>query len=236
MRRTIQPTVRVVRATEGRSASRRYGRMRCGATLVEVITVAAILAILGALVAAVLVGAKERGKWAVDVSNLRQCGVAASVYASDYDDKHPLTVRSLIAERRIPLEVCRSPSDPYPEGYMKRWIERKPILLKWILGPLPNCSYLGPGDANWSYETFQRKILDGRNPGWLVNLVRCRPPANRPNGERDLGPYLRLLIDGSIQPRVSGYQSGWIEGSVQDRIVSFAAFFADESFEWFEQR
>jgi hypothetical protein len=199
-------------------------------------TVAAILAILGALAAAVLVGAKERGKWAVDVSNLRQCGVAASLYASDYDDRYPLTVRSLLAERRIPLEVCRSPSDPYPEGYMKRWIERRPILLKWIPGPLPNCSYLGPGDGNWTYESFQRKILDGRNPGWLVNLVRCRPPANRPKGERDLGPYLRLLLDGSVQPRAMGYQGGWIEGSFHDRIVSFAAYFADENFEWFEQR
>ena len=58
-------------------------------TLIELLTVIAILAILMALVLPSLASAREKGLRAACLSNLRQMGIAIHVYASDNDGKIP---------------------------------------------------------------------------------------------------------------------------------------------------
>lgn len=62
-------------------------RRRSGFTLIELLVVMAIIAILAALLFPVFAHARESARRATCVSNLRQIGAGASMYAEDYDGK-----------------------------------------------------------------------------------------------------------------------------------------------------
>lgn len=56
-----------------------------GFTLVEVLTATAVMMVVSCLVFPVIVQAKESGKRAATVANLRNCGVALAIYMNDND-------------------------------------------------------------------------------------------------------------------------------------------------------
>ena len=58
-------------------------------TLIELLVVIAIIALLAALMLPSLASAREKGRLAACLSNLRQTGLAIHAYASDYDGKIP---------------------------------------------------------------------------------------------------------------------------------------------------
>jgi len=63
--------------------------MKKGFTLIELLVVIAIIAILAAILFPVFAQAKLAAKKTVDLSNLKQIGLAALMYANDYDDFFP---------------------------------------------------------------------------------------------------------------------------------------------------
>lgn len=58
-------------------------------TLIELLVVIAIIAILAAILFPVFAQAKAAAKQAANVSNLKQLGLSAMLYAADYDDNAP---------------------------------------------------------------------------------------------------------------------------------------------------
>jgi prepilin-type N-terminal cleavage/methylation domain-containing protein/prepilin-type processing-associated H-X9-DG protein len=64
---------------------------RTGFTLIELLVVIAIIAILAAILFPVFAQAKVAAKKAVDLSNMKQCGLGLMLYANDYDDTTPQT-------------------------------------------------------------------------------------------------------------------------------------------------
>ena len=61
-----------------------------GFTLIELLVVIAVIAILAALLFPVLARARDKGRQASCASNLKQIGLAATLYIQDYDETYPL--------------------------------------------------------------------------------------------------------------------------------------------------
>ena len=100
-------------------------------TLIELLVVIAIIAILAAILFPVFAQAKVAAKKAADISNLKQIGTSAFLYAGDNDDMlgdvpvyNAETETYIFAARLQPYtknrQIWKDPVSPYPMGSINR--------------------------------------------------------------------------------------------------------------------
>jgi len=123
-----------------------------GFTLIELLVVIAIIAILAAILFPVFAQAREKAMQATCLSNLKQLGLAAHMYAQDYDQKFMGEWQAFRNGQCTTWWPCTAPNN-----------------LGWYTAPLNNPSLYG---LNWAFE-MQPYIKN-------VQLMVC--PATRLSG------------------------------------------------------
>jgi len=90
---------------------RNHARRRSGFTLIELLVVIAIIAILAALLLPALGKAKERAKRASCMSNIKQVGLALTMYANDSNDRLPISFPTGTGNGSWPWDMSRKTVD-----------------------------------------------------------------------------------------------------------------------------
>src|SRR5438552_3088476 len=80
-------------------------------TLVELLTVIAIVALLAALVFPVFSRARESARATTCLSNLKQIGMGVHLYLQDYDETYPM---NRFPDAIHAMTGCTSPATNYP--------------------------------------------------------------------------------------------------------------------------
>lgn len=172
-------------------------------TLIELLVVIAIIAILAAILFPVFAQAKAAAKQTANVSNLKQLGLSAILYASDYDDYAP-------ANGGVWNGKTINNGSWYWQFHFHAYSKAKP----GKIGQSKNGLLVAP---NAGTVDFQYLDESGSNPrvtfaeaqGWDVawGLSRTTNPAN---GRTAFGYYCTYAINEHLMdemPSMTGWQS-----------------------------
>jgi prepilin-type N-terminal cleavage/methylation domain-containing protein len=194
-----------------------------GYTLVELMTVVAIIAILAAILMSVLVSAKAKSYETVDVEQLRQVHVAVVLYEEQNDGIAPIQLDQLdglVTDKRIfrsPVDPVVSPS-PTRGGYPVRLFFGEDERASYRISYVYLRSY-----PPYDYDLRQWQTLRSQPE---VGMLACpwhgkKLPSMFTNGAYDDfgppvdGPVLRICMDGSFF-RLAKRREPTALGSVDD--------------------
>jgi prepilin-type N-terminal cleavage/methylation domain-containing protein len=135
-------------------------------TLIELLVVIAIIAILAAILFPVFAQAKEAAKKTSDLSNTKQIGLSAVMYAGDADDMFP-NYASFCTSARIqnPLDANDKPGGTTGIGRRPMWQAKVfPYMKSWDL-------FFAPGDTKPTNLVARfHNISYGYNYGYISKL------------------------------------------------------------------
>jgi len=168
-------------------------------TLIELLTVIAIIGVLASLLLTALASAKKKARTTVCTSNLRQFTVALDAFLDDSGGKRP-SVDDLVAAKYLPATntlIC--PEDK--TGNWGQWVQTGGSLL--ISAP-------GQGSVNYSYLLEPLSWDDAewwllQNSGDRAGVAACQLHGlgnqRTPNIRNYSGLLLRAQLDGSVLRR-----------------------------------
>jgi type II secretory pathway pseudopilin PulG len=184
-------------------------KYKLGLTLFELLVSIFILSTLLAVLTSALLRPKKSAKTMVDVSNLRQIGLAMEMYREQHDSVSYVS-SSLIKSGQVDKNIFRSPLDQVEEGFANRYVRNVIALMDksnpYLNLPIP-VSYIGV-DA---YRLESAKCLQlGNGAGWMI---RTHDLSLNGRGPSAFHFYLLLGIDGSVRsmkpksaPRDGGFE------------------------------
>ena len=149
---------------------------KSGFTLIELLVVIAIIAILAAILFPVFARAREKARQTSCLSNLKQLGLALTMYSQDYDETHPRYYHIPIAGHDDGVSsggVCvYSAILPYVKNaQIFQCPSHKPVgTYTWSDGVSFTASY----GINWYYylsPPYQTERFDGDDPSRVAAMT-----------------------------------------------------------------
>lgn len=195
-------------------------REKKGFTLIELLVVIAIIAILAAILFPVFSRAREKARQTSCLSNMKQIGLAASMYTTDYDECYPMSIylsgsiaityyhELMPYIKNTQILVC--PSNKHRIGM----IELQALL------PVP----LAPGIDDWvGYNGNYAVIEDGPN-----NVLTGADDPVISVGELPYTSETIFMADGEIEFQPDLFNSPVVD----DHNEGFNAAFCDGHAKW----
>jgi prepilin-type N-terminal cleavage/methylation domain-containing protein len=165
-------------------------------TLIELLTVIAIICLLAAVLFPVLVHARRRAYEPQCISNLRQIGMAFRMYMQDYDNQRPEQLYKLVPAYLSTPQMLVCPADRTGNYAYLDWGSKNTTGTLW---PYPQSyDYFQPNPQEWRFleeRGPQSGYLIDRNHDEAEGLTRVRKVPSL------AGHTLRLNLDGSAVSR-----------------------------------
>lgn len=169
-----------------------------GLSLVELLVVVGIIALLAAIVLASMAESKRAAKSAVGISQLRQLGQAAAIYAEDRGG-WPTSAKYLVESGAVPKELLDNPNDSTDVG-----LGNKALLAGYENGGRPNPTpYKNSygGFLEWEISRIVQSKIEEQQGGWLVDLSSSKRTGFPESLLFSEGSYRRLRFDTAVVVR-----------------------------------
>lgn len=175
-----------------------------GVTITELLAWMTVISVIAAISFAGLTSSRQSAVEASHISNLRQLGLAWSLYASDNSERYPL-VSTLVISNAVPIELLKSDCDNFPLGWANqsdRFFEEKISVIDTV--------------------SISSKISDGidvvehgKLKGWaLIPGCNAKKLFTDTRDAFFVGRFKRLNSDGSVVSRLIPSDQTWISVSL----------------------
>ncbi|HJN16812.1 MAG TPA: DUF1559 domain-containing protein [Armatimonadota bacterium] len=182
-----------------------------GFTLIEVLVVIAIIAVLAAILFPVFSRARESGRKATCISNIRQIGMAFLMYADDYDEGFPNTGEPMLWMGRL----WRWPVQPYLANAGKQATPGNPFTSVGFTPLVLLCPSDNVAEGSWDGTSYAYCAAFYHTPSQINTMTTTDlyagspPPCTTQTLANVTYPAQKILVGEWLTNHEAGIQDGW---------------------------